>query len=143
MVEEATGMAPDMPSHGVFTWSEIATTDQAKAKAFYENVFGWTFKKSENTGDEMEYYEFSSSGDAQPDGGFYEMKPEMFGGEVPPAHIALYVAVDDVDASIAKTTELGGTVIFGPYDIPGTGRMAVITDPTGATISMITLQAPQ
>lgn len=141
MVEEATTMAPDMPSHGVFCWSEIATTDAERARPFYENVFGWTFKKSENTGDEMEYLEFSSSS-TELDGGFYQMNPEMFGGEVPPAHIALYVAVDDVDASIVKTSELGGTVVFGPYDIPGTGRMALITDPTGATISMIQLQVP-
>ena len=142
MVEEATGMAPDMPGHGEFTWSEIATTDLEKAKPFYENVFGWTFNKSENTGDEMEYFEFSSSGDTEPDGGFYQMTPELFGGEMPPAHIALYVAVDDIDASLAKTTELGGTVVFGPYDIPGTGRMGVLADPTGAMISMIQLQAP-
>jgi predicted enzyme related to lactoylglutathione lyase len=142
MVDEATGMAPDMPGHGEFCWSEIASTDLKKAKPFYENVFGWKFDKSENTGNEMEYLEFSSSGEAYPDAALYEMNPEMFGGQTPPAHIALYVSVDDIDASIATVTELGGTVLFGPYDIPKVGRMAVVADPTGANISLITLQAP-
>lgn len=143
MVEKATGMAPDMPGHGEFCWSEIAATDLAKAKPFYENVFGWKLDKSENTGQEMEYFEFSSSGEHYPDGALYEMNTEMFGGaKPPPAHIALYVSVDDVDASVAKAKELGGTLHFGPYDIPKVGRFAVVTDPTGANISLITLETP-
>jgi len=141
MVEEATGLEPDRPGHGEFCWSEIASTDLKKAKPFYENVFAWKFDKSENTGGEMEYLEFSSSGESYPDAALYEMNPQMFGGNTPPAHIALYVSVDDVDASVRRTTELGGTVVFGPYDIPGVGRMAIIADPTGANISLITLQA--
>lgn len=145
MVEEASGMAPPMPKHGEFCWSEIASTDKAKCLPFYENVFGWSFKKSGNNagGDEMEYLEFSSSGDAQPDGALYQMPPEMFGGgPLPPAHINLYVSVDDVDSSLEKAQSLGGTVVFGPYDIPNVGRFGIVSDPTGAHISMITLSAP-
>ena len=144
MVEEAAGMAPQMPKHGEFCWSEIASTDKEKCLPFYENVFGWSFKKSESSagGDEMEYLEFSSSGDF-PDGAFYEMTPEMYGGgELPPAHINLYVSVDDIDASLEKATSLGGTVVFGPYDIPNVGRFGIISDPAGAHISMITLSTP-
>jgi len=144
MVEEAAGMAPAMPKHGEFCWSEIATTDQAKCLSFYENVFGWKFSNSENSagGEEMEYLEFSSSG-GYPDGALYQMAPEMFGGgPLPPAHINLYVSVDDVDVSLEKAKSLGGTVVFGPYDIPNTGRFGIISDPTGANISMITLSEP-
>lgn len=140
MSEEAIGRAPAMPDHGSFCWSEIAVTDLVKCRAFYANVFGWKFKKSENAGEEgLEYLEFSSSGDDEPDGGLYAMSAEMFGGKIPPAHIAQYVSVDNVDESLEKATSLGGAVYFGPYDIPGTGRMGVIGDPTGAAISMITL----
>lgn len=145
MVEEAAGTAMQMPKHGEFCWSEIASTDKAKCLPFYENVFGWKFKKSENAdgGEGMEYLEFSSSGE-HPDGALYEMAPEMFGGgPLPPPHINLYVAVDDIDASLEKAKALGGAVVFGPYDIPNTGRFGIITDPTGANISMITLTAPE
>ncbi len=135
-------MAPQMPKHGEFCWSEIATTDKVKCLSFYENVFGWNFKRSENSagGNEMEYLEFSSSGGDYPDGALYEMAPEMFGDDpLPPAHLALYVSVDDIDASLEKAVSLGGNVVFGPYDIPGTGRFGIVSDPTGAHISMITL----
>ena len=140
MVENAAEVFPSKSSHGDFCWTEIACTDLSKCKPFYENVFGWNFKESKSTGDEMQYLEFSSSGEVYPDGALYEMKPEMFGGHMPPAHIALYVAVDDVDAAVGKAKGLGATVSFGPYDIPNVGRFAVITDPTGANISMITLK---
>lgn len=139
MAEEAMGKAPEMPTHGEFCWSEVAVTDLAQCRPFYENVFGWRFKKSESTGGEMEYLEFSSFGGDQEDGALYEMKAEMFGGHLPPAHVAQYISVEDVDASLEKAKALGGTVVFGPYDIPSVGRMAVITDPTGAALSLITL----
>lgn len=138
-MSESTAAAEQMPKHGEFCWTEIASTDLEKCKSFYTSVFGWQFNKSQATGDEFEYLEFASSGAGMPDGALYEMNPAMFGGTVPPAHIALYVSVDDVDASAAKAAELGGSVVFGPYDIPNVGRMAVVTDPTGAAISLITL----
>jgi len=49
-----------------------------------------------------------------------------------------YIAVDDVDALVKKTEELGGKVSVPPMDVPEVGRMAVITDPTGASISLMT-----
>ena len=140
MVEEAAEVAPSKPATGSFCWTEFACTDLSKCKPFYENVFGWRFKASEVVGDEMEYLEFSSSGEVYPDGALYEMKPEMFGGEMPPAHIELYIAVGDVDAAAGKAEGLGAKVCFGPYDIPNVGRFAVISDPTGANLAMITLK---
>jgi predicted enzyme related to lactoylglutathione lyase len=143
MAEEGVGKVMQLPKHGEFCWSEIACTDLEKCKAFYTNIFGWQFTKSQNTGDEMQYLEFSSASDERPDAALYEMNPAMFGGTVPPAHIAQYVSVDSVDESIARITELGGSIVFGPYDIPKVGRMAVGSDPTGAVISLITLSGEE
>jgi predicted enzyme related to lactoylglutathione lyase len=64
------------------------------------------------------------------------MGPE-FGGA--PSHWMAYVAVDDVDAKARRVEELGGKVCVPPTDIPNTGRFCVITDPTGATLSLIAL----
>ena len=141
MADDKTGAADHTPGHGSFCWTEIACTELSKCKPFYENVFGWDFKTSENAGSELQYLEFSSSGRPYPDAALYEMFPDMFGGMEMPAHIALYVSVDDIDASVEKARSLGATVLFGPYDIPKVGRMAVVTDPAGANISMITLAA--
>ena len=43
--------------------------------------------------------------------------------------------VDDTDATAARATELGGTVLAGPFDMP-IGRRAVVADPQGATFSI-------
>ena len=51
-----------------------------------------------------------------------------------PPHWATYLAVDDVDARLAKCTELGAKVIVQPMDVPTVGRMALIQDPAGAHI---------
>ena len=51
-----------------------------------------------------------------------------------------YFLVADVDASSEKAKALGGQIHFGPQDIPGTGRFAVIADPQGAAFSIFTPQ---
>jgi hypothetical protein len=52
-----------------------------------------------------------------------------------------YVTVDDVDAVVARVSGLGGQVLLAPTDIPTVGRFAMIGDPQGATISLITYAA--
>jgi hypothetical protein len=57
-----------------------------------------------------------------------------------PAHWSVTFAIDDADATAAKATELGGTVIVPPFDAPWstptyTIRITVIGDPQGATFS--------
>ncbi len=47
------------------------------------------------------------------------------------------MTVEDVDASVQRAIELGGTVLMQPQDIPDTGRFAVSQDPQGATFSII------
>lgn len=49
-----------------------------------------------------------------------------------------YVTVDDVDASAKQAEALGGKVLIEPRDIPNVGRFCVISDPQGATLSIIT-----
>jgi hypothetical protein len=52
-------------------------------------------------------------------------------GDVP-ANWGVTFATDDADATTRKASELGGEVVAGPFDAPWV-RMAVITDPQGAT----------
>ena len=131
-------LAGPYPEHGQFCWTEIASTDLKKATSFYSNVFGWDVNQSTSGAGEFPYLEFSSSGDENPDGAVYEMNPEWFGGNLPPAHLMVYVSVNDVDGSAAHAEKLGGSVVRPPMDIPNVGRMAVLRDPTGATFSIFT-----
>jgi uncharacterized protein len=51
-----------------------------------------------------------------------------------PPHWATYLSVDDVDARAEKCVSLGATVVVPAMDIPGVGRMCLISDPQGAHI---------
>jgi predicted enzyme related to lactoylglutathione lyase len=134
MAQEASEMAGfPIPKQGEFVWSEIAATDADKTQAFYENVFGWSFKKGDASNTGMDYREFSTGGD-RPVGGLYQIDPAWFGGNPPPAHWMIYVAVDDVDANAELAKSLAGEV-HKVMDIPNVGRMAIVQDPTGAMIA--------
>jgi hypothetical protein len=78
-------------------------------------------------------YTVLKAGDAEV-GGLMTMPPDM--GAVPP-YWGTYVTVDDVDASTKLVEELGGQVKVPPMDIPDVGRFAVIADPQGAILSII------
>ena len=124
-----------MPAHGAFCWNELATTDAAAAKKFYTELFGWQLKEGDAA--PGPYTEIVAGG--RPAGGIFQMGKEF--GEAPP-HWTVYVAVDDVDASARKVEELGGKIRMPPMDIPDVGRFCVITDPSGASLSLITLGRP-
>lgn len=120
--------------HGTFCWNELASKDVGTAKKFYTELLGWTLKESNAPG--MVYTEISAGEKSV--GGMYQITDECGGGDMP-SHWMSYVAVDDVDSVAARVTELGGSICVPPTDIPHVGRFSVITDPTGATISLITL----
>lgn len=125
---EMAGMA--LPPQGSFVWTEVASNDADKCQAFYENVFGWEFKSGDASNTGMDYREFCT-GDPFPAGGLYQINPEWFGGNPPPPHFMIYIAVDDVDENAALAESLGAKV-HKKLDIPNVGRMAIIEDPTGA-----------
>lgn len=132
---EMAGM--EMPKPGTFCWTEIASSDADKCMAFYTDVFGWEFQTGDPSNTGMDYREYTTPGGTYPAGGLYELTSEMCppGQPLPPPHFMTYIAVDDVDENAKLATELGGTIIHGPMDVPNVGRMCVIKDPAGATFS--------
>jgi predicted enzyme related to lactoylglutathione lyase len=123
------------PAVGTFCWNELMTTDVEKAKTFYTKLFGWTTREMD-MGPSGKYTIFINQG--KDIGGCMKNPPEA--GGVPP-HWLSYVAVSDVDASAGEVVALGGTLIVPPTDIPHVGRFAIINDPTGAAIAVITFSA--
>lgn len=49
------------------------------------------------------------------------------------SHWASYIMVEDADAIGQSVRRLGGAVVREPFDVMDIGRMAVLTDPGGAT----------
>lgn len=111
---------------GAFIWSELATADLAKSKAFYSAVFGWEWGGAE------EYAEGQVAG--RTIAGVMPRRPEM-PSEVPDSWL-VYFGSSDVDTDVKKAIDLGGAAVLDPTDIPGTGRFAVLMDPQGATFGV-------
>ena len=44
--------------------------------------------------------------------------------------------MDEVEPVLGRVAELGGEVVAGPIEIPGTSRVGVIRDPTGAQLAV-------
>lgn len=109
-------------------WNELHSDETEAAKRFYGEVFGWDAKSQPMPGGE--YTTFSRDG-----GEDFAGLAGLMGSPVP--HWLTYIAVDDCDATVAKATELGGTALAGPADIPGVGRFAVIQDSEKATFAVL------
>lgn len=137
---EATAQQSEMPKQGEFCWTEIAVGNLEACKNFYQNVFGWSLKQSDATGETMQYLEYSV-GENYPMGGIYEMTEEICGGTPPPPHFMTYISVDNVDETTAKVESLGGKIVKQPENIPNVGRFSIIQDPTGANVALLTLQS--
>jgi predicted enzyme related to lactoylglutathione lyase len=111
---------------GAFIWSELMTSDLAKSKAFYSEVFGWDW------GGADEYAEAQVAGRVI--GGVMPRRPDM-PSEIPDSWL-VYFGATDVDSDAKKAVDLGATVVVDPTDIPGTGRFAVLMDPQGAAFAL-------
>lgn len=123
-------------THGKFIWCELMTSDTEAAGRFYSAVLGWSVKPMPMEG--MTYHLFEiGEGDKCPGIGGMMTLPAELAGHVPP-NWSGYVAVDDVDRT-ARAFEAGGGMIHRqPEDIPGVGRFAVVADPHGAVINIMT-----
>jgi predicted enzyme related to lactoylglutathione lyase len=119
---------------GDWFWHELITPDPQKAGEFYGKLLGWKTTDMPMANG-MTYTLWQRAG--QNHGGM--MKPPMPG--IPP-HWETYVKVDDVDAIADRVPRLGGMVHVPPTDIPNVGRFAVIGDPTGAVLAVITPKMP-
>lgn len=124
---QRTGYAP-----ATFSWVELATTDPAAAKAFYVGLFGWELEDAAPGGGAVSAI-CRVGGDAV--GGLSGLLGDPPADGTPPGWMS-YVTVDDADATAARAPGLGGKVVRGPLDVPGSGRMAVVEDPQGAVLAV-------
>lgn len=121
-----------MSKHGTVHWSELMTDDIDAAKAYYGRICGWDF--TEMPMPEGVYYIAMKGG--TPIGGMMATSNEYFEGQIP--QWITYLAVDDVDAAVEQTSDAGGKILQDCMDIPGVGRIAMIKDPTGVTLGIMT-----
>jgi predicted enzyme related to lactoylglutathione lyase len=112
---------------GRFVWFEHHSNDIAKARAFYEKLFGWnTEMMAMSSGDP---YAMIHNGEAAIGG--YAQAP----AGSPPQWMS-YLSVSDVDSAYKAALAAGAKSLVAPMDYGSAGRSATIADPTGGVFSL-------
>ena len=112
---------------GDFIWYELMTPDPGSAKAFYDAVVGWDIEAQPAGQMDYRMIRRSDGGNA---GGVLRITSEMASEGARPTWLG-YLNVVDVDESTASIERSGGNILM-KADIPGVGRIAMVTDPQGA-----------
>jgi uncharacterized protein len=120
-------------AHGHFYWNELRTRNAERARAFYAGTLGWRFEAS-STPDGETYWVATLGG--KPVAGLFQLTSPRFDG-VPESWMS-FLAVDDVDARVAKAVEAGAELVMPIFDVPGVGRIAMLREPGGAGVGWIT-----
>ena len=117
--------------HGSPAWFELHARDYGAAVQFYKDVFGWDASTMSDT-DEFRYTTLGEGDEAA--AGI--MDSSGFLPEGVPAHWAVYLRVDDTDAAVKTAVHFGGALVMPAEDTPW-GRIAMVSDPTGAHFRLV------
>lgn len=111
---------------GTWTWNELVAADLQAAATFYGDLFGWEAEAAPGPIARLGF----SMGHLLI-GGAHEPAP----GEDPGPRWTVSFRVADADESADRAEQLGGRIVLPPMDIP-VGRIAVVSDPAGATFTL-------
>jgi predicted enzyme related to lactoylglutathione lyase len=116
---------------GAMSWNELDTRDLDGAEQFYGAVFGWEFERIEQDG-RVVYATLKHGG--RTIGGVLPMGDQI-PAEVPPNWL-VYFGAADLDATLDRAQQLGGSVVVPPMQVPA-GRFVVLADPHGAVFAFV------
>ena len=115
---------------GTPAWFELHTRSYDAALEFYRKAFKW---ETQTMSDEPTFrYTVQMANGEQVAG---VMDATVF-PEDAPLGWSIYFAVENVDATLAKIVELGGSIVLPAEDTPY-GRLAQAVDPTGAIFKVM------
>lgn len=110
------------------TWFEIGTPDADAARAFYGQVFGWSFETDRD-------YILVTAGGAGPSGGIQDTSLPGPNGR-PDSYAIFCVQVPDVAASCVAAEEAGGKVLVPATSTEDGLTWAYLRDPAGNQIGL-------
>ena len=120
---------PNLPGHFYFT--DLNTTDVDAAAKFYAAMFGWNYTEIPDAPNRYLPADIDGRGKAALSG----LSEEQRAAGLPP-HWFPYLWVSDLDATLARIPELGGSIEMPAMDVFDMGRMAMAVDPTGARFGL-------
>jgi predicted enzyme related to lactoylglutathione lyase len=109
--------------NGAWVWAELWTRDPGQAAKFYAKVVG--FQRDTTKIGAAPYEAFTTGGE------FRAGLVKTPDPKVEPAW-APYILVDDLEASLAQVSDLGGSIFVKPTDFRSRGSVALVADPGGA-----------
>ncbi len=112
---------------GAACWIELMSSDTDASRAFYSDLFGWTFDEANP---DFGGYANARRGDGVI-AGLMGKTAEM--GDAPDTW-SVYLRVTDAAATAQAVEAAGGTIIVPPMAVADLGTMMVALDPTGAAI---------
>jgi hypothetical protein len=118
-------MSKAITQSGGPAWVALATADPSAAAAFYGRIFGWTPEPDQAA--------------TMPNAVLLNGRPVAgIGPASAGLHPAwrLYFGVADVQATVLKAVEAGGTVVQPPAAFGTAGKSAVLTDQSGAEFAI-------
>lgn len=123
-------------------WTELFTSDAERAKEFYGAVFSWDQQDlplpDNAPADTRTVISPSGAAEGGSHGDIMQLPPQIL---VRGSYWQPYFEVDDVDATVARATAGGATVVMPPTDMTGIGRLSLVRDPEGAAFTVITPEA--
>lgn len=117
---------------GTFCWVDLSTTQQQAAKEFYHGLFGWEYEDLP-VGEGHIYSMCKLRGKSV--AAMATLCDDLQAKGVPPSWTS-YISTPDVDTWCRRAKQMGATVDAEPYDVFDAGRMAFLTDPTGACFAL-------
>ncbi len=110
---------------GAPCWVDTWQPDPRAAAQFYGALFGWAFDAAASMPDGLGGDYFTARLGDRAVAGI---------GQAPASSRAVwstYLRVDDVEHTLARAEDAGGTRLAGPFDLGAEGRLAVLADATG------------
>lgn len=114
---------------GKFVWFDLVTADPQAARAFYAEVFGWSFQPMPTGPD----YQVILAGD-RPVGGVFQ--PTGTRGPAGTRWLS-FASVGDMPAVIAALQQAGFQLLLPATEVPGRGTQAIVRDPQGAVLGLM------
>jgi uncharacterized protein len=123
-------MATDTDRHrpGTPCWVVLVTPDTGRTGGFYADLFGWS---APEPGAEFDTVACGGSQVA----GALQLPPEAAQAGAASRWL-VYLATDDIGASLGKVRPAGGEILAPAFDVGDLGRMAMAADGTGAQFGL-------
>ncbi|ONH23190.1 VOC family protein [Pseudofrankia asymbiotica] len=115
----------------------INADDVPASRAFYEDIFGWTFTAWGPPG----FYRIRTGSLNDPGiAGALQQRRELVPGR-PTTGLECTFAVENVDATAAAVRAAGGRILLDRFTISGVGHLVFLADPAGNPVGAMQYDA--